>query len=94
MEVTKVIAQTSNPASKLAKEMKVEGKANFKINARDFVISPLQAQADLHILSNHYGVENDRIITTINSDEYTQISGLVPNLTMYLDTEETFYIKF
>lgn len=94
MAVTKVIAQTSKPASKLAKEMKIEGKTNFKINAHDFVISPLQAQADLHILSNHYGVENDMVIATINADEYTQISGLVPNLTMYLDTEETFYIKF
>lgn len=94
MPTDKIVAQTSKPASKLAKEMTVHGSERFKINAHDFVISPLSADADLHCLSNHYGVENDRVIETLYGDQYTQISGLVPNLTLYIDTEETFYIKF
>lgn len=94
MATEKIVAQTSKPINQLAKQLTVKGTERFKINSHDFVISPLSADADLHCLSNHWGVENDKVIATINAEQYTQISGHVPNLIMYVDTDETFYIKF
>lgn len=94
MAAEKIVAQTSKKINQLAKQLTIKGSERFHINAFDFVISPLSASADLHCLSLHHGVENDKVIATLNPEQYTQISGLVPDLLMYIDTEETFYIKF
>ena len=82
------------PVCKPARQITIKGPERFRVNSYDFVISPLSAGADLHVLSIHHGVEQDKVIASLNPEQYTQISGLVPDITMYLDTEETFYIKF
>ena len=94
MDTQKITATTWKPVEKVAKEMTVVGDEHFKINAPKFIVSPLQAAADLHIISIHNGVENDQVMDTINANEYTQIQGLVNNVEMYIQTSETFYIKF
>ena len=46
----------------------------------------------MHHLTNIKDIE--QAIADINAGEYTQINGLVKNILLRLDTEETFYIKF
>ena len=72
----------------------MDGSTSFKIPTSEFVISPLDAPASLYVLSIREGVENPKPIVTLNANEYTQISGLVPNITLYVGTNEKFYIRF
>ena len=75
-------------------EIEINGSNTFRINADRFVISPLQSASTLYVVSIHEGVEDEKAIADINAGEYTQINGLVKNILLRLDTEETFYIKF
>lgn len=94
METEKIQAMTWVKPINTAKEMEIEGNTRFRVNSDKFIMSPLQQSADLHIVSIHEGVENDRVLETINAGEYTQIQGLVRNVELYLETSETFYVKF
>lgn len=77
----------------VAGETKITGNEKFRVNSKDFIISPLLSDADLYINSIHVGVESPKKIATIKAGDYTKINGNVPNTQMYVDTQETFYIK-
>lgn len=75
-------------------EMEVVGNTPFTVYSTDFMISPLQADADIYINSIHAGVDDPKKLDTIKAGDYTKITGNVPNTEMYVDTTETFYIKY
>jgi len=75
-------------------EIEVKGSEHFSVPVEDFIISPLIESAGMYLVSIHKGVEQERKIADLNPDEYTKIHGLIPCVELYLDTEETFYIKF
>lgn len=82
------------PAKTITKEVTIDASTQFSVMSEDFIISPLQSAASLYIVSIHEGVENAQKIADINADEYTQISGCIPGVKFYMDTNEKFYIKF
>ena len=87
-------AKREFPVKQVAKEHTIDASTQFSVMSEDFIISPLQAAASLYIVSIHEGVENVQKIADLNADEYTQISGCIPGVKFYIDTNETFYIKF
>ena len=88
-----IIATTTAVTKNVVNEIKIEGRQKFKLLSHDFMISPLASAADLYINSIHHGVVNPSNIATINPGEYTPINGLPTGIELYLDTDETFYIK-
>lgn len=72
----------------------VIGNKKFKVPATDFMISPLTANADLHLNSMVTGVTNDVVIDTLIAGKYTKVDGAIPHLEYYVDTAETFYVKW
>lgn len=74
--------------------MTVVGSKKFKIPTTDFMISPLSSNADLHLNSMVTGVTNDVVVDTLVAGQYTKIDGAIPYLEFYVDTAETFYIKW
>lgn len=87
-----ITTQDVNPG--LRGTMTVVGNKKFKIPATDFIISPLTADADLHLNSIVNGIENDVVVDSLSSGEYTKVTGAVPYMELYVDTDETFYIKW
>lgn len=86
-------AKTKAVLNSVVNEIKIEGNQKFKIQSSDFMISPLEADADLYINSIYHGVENPKVMAKIKAGEYTKISGLCTDIELYVDTDETFYIK-
>ena len=78
----------------VVKEMTVVGNQKFKVNSPNFIISPLTKEALLYINSIHSGVEDPKPVATLSVDDYNKITGAVPDTEFYVDTEETFYIKW
>lgn len=78
----------------VVKEMVVEGKTPFKINCPNFIISPLSKSANMYINSIHAGVVNTKLAAILSPDDYNKIVGAVPDTEFYIDTDETFYIKW
>ena len=72
----------------------VKGTATFKVPAKDFIISPLTADADLHLKSIVGSVPNDKVVDTISSGEYTKVTGSIPYIEYYVNTSDTFYVKW
>lgn len=95
MDTSTYIAKTWIPKGQSPmRDMEVDGSTSFQIPTSEFVISPLNAPASLYVLSIREGIENPKPIVQLNANEYTQISGLVPNITLYVGTNEKFYIRF
>lgn len=93
MDITdkNLIAMQSNSNGYL----KITGDDKFKIPATDFVISPLQADADLHIISiMDREQEEDVVVDSIVAGDYTKVTGAVPNTTFYVDTAEEYYVRW
>lgn len=78
----------------VVKEMKVVGCEKFQINSPAFIISPLKSPANLYINSIHAGIDEPKIAAVLSADDYNKIVGAVPNTEYYIDTDETFYIKW
>lgn len=78
----------------VVKEITVEGKQVFKINSPNFIISPLKKEALLYINSIHSGVNDPKPVATLSVDDYNKITGAVPDTEFFVDTDETFYIKW
>lgn len=74
--------------------MTVVGDKKFKIPTTDFMISPLTANADLHLNSMVTGVTNDVVVDTLVGGQYTKVEGIIPYIEFYVDTDETFYVKW
>jgi len=87
-------AKRDFPPQIITKEVTIDSSTQFSVMSEDFIISPLQSAASLYIVSIHEGVENIQKIADLNADEYTQISGCIPGVKFYIDTNEKFYIKF
>ena len=86
-------AKTTAVTKNVVNEIKIVGRQPFKLISTDFMISPLQASAGLYINSIYHGVKNSIQIATIDANEYTKVTGLVTGIELYVDTDETFYIK-
>ena len=80
--------------SKVLHELEIKGNQHFSIPTEDFIISPLIESCGMYLVSIHKGVTQERKIADLNPDEYTKIHGMIPSVELYLDTEETYYIKF
>ena len=78
----------------VAKEMKVEGRTPFQVNCPNFIISPLSAQTTMYIKSIHAGIDDPKPVAILCAGDYCKIVGAVPNTEFYIDTDETFYIKW
>lgn len=78
----------------VVKEMTVNGKQTFKVNSPNFIMSPLKKEALLYINSIHAGVDDPKPVAMLTADDYNKITGAVPDTEFYVDTEETFYIKW
>lgn len=85
--------KTTAVTQNVVNEIKIEGRQKFKLNSGNFMISPLDSDADLYINSIYHGIENPSNIAKIKAGEYTQVNGLPTCIELYLDTDETFYIK-
>lgn len=72
----------------------IKGSTPFRIAASDFIISPLSADGELHLNSICNGTTEDVAVDTISSGYYTKIEGAIPYIEFYVDTDETFYIKW
>ena len=75
-------------------EKKIVGSTPFKMHAESFIISPLSDDATLYINSINSDVKNPIAQDTISAGDYTTVSGVVPFTEFYVDTTETFYIKW
>lgn len=78
----------------VVKEMVVKGKTPFKINCPNFIISPLNESANMYINSIHAGVVDTKLAAILSPGDYNKIVGAVPDTEFYIDTDETFYIKW
>ena len=55
---------------------------------------PLKKEALLYINSIHSGVNDPKPVATLSVDDYNKITGAVPDTEFFVDTDETFYIKW
>lgn len=93
-EVLKAKSGISQRNRVVVKELKVSGNAPFMVNCPNFIISPLTTKANLYIKSIHSGVDDVKLAAVLEPNDYNKIVGAVPNTEFYIDTEETFYIKW
>jgi hypothetical protein len=93
-EVRKAISGIPPKDAVVIGEITVVGNQKFKINSPNFIVSPLKKDASLYINSIHSGVEDPRCISVLVADDYNKITGAVPNTVFYVDTDETFYVKW
>lgn len=80
--------------NKLHGTITVKGSNPFKIPAEDFIISPLSEDASLYINSIYNNIVNPVKIGEIVKDEYTKVHGAIPYIEFYIDTTNTYYIKW
>ena len=78
----------------VVKEMEVKGSQKFKVNCANFIISPLSKDACLYINSIHAGVEDPKPVAVLTAEDYNKIRGVVPDTEFFIDTDETFYVKW
>lgn len=78
----------------VVKEMTVVGNQKFMVNSPNFIISPISKEALLYINSIHSGIEDPKPVASLSANDYNKITGAVPNTEFYIDTDETFYIKW
>lgn len=78
----------------VVKEMTVSGSTPFKVNSPNFIISPLTTEAKLYIKSIHAGVDDAKPVAILVANDYNKIVGAVPNTEFYVETGETFYVKW
>lgn len=78
----------------VVKEMTVKGSTSFMVNSPNFILSPLTKEAKLYIKSIHAGVDDVKPVAILEPNDYNKIVGAVPNTEFYVDTDETFYVKW
>ena len=72
----------------------IEGRTHFKVPTSDFIISPLATDAHLIIASISPDDPEEREVGDIAADEYTKVTGAVPYIDFYIDTDETYCVKY
>lgn len=72
----------------------IKGSNPFKIPAEDFMISPVSTDTKLYIRSIANGVVDEKEAGDIKADEYTKVHGAIPYTEFYVDTTDTYYIKW
>ena len=87
-------AKREFPPQPSVKSVAVDASTRFVATSRDFVISPLKNTTKLYIESIFEGVKDSAPLQDLNADEYTQINGAIRGSVLYVDTDETFYVKF
>lgn len=74
--------------------MTIKGSNVFKVPATDFFISPLSADAKLYIRSICNGIIDEKIAADVKAEEYTKVTGSVPYVEFFINTDDKYYVKW